>query len=50
MISPDRHHVLGAFRGTLAAALEEQLWAGLEADIGAFWETYEAANTSKDGV
>jgi hypothetical protein len=31
------------------AALEEQLWAVLEADIGAFWETYEAAKTSKDG-
>ena len=30
-------------------ALEEQLWAVLEADIGAFWETYEAAKTSKDG-
>jgi hypothetical protein len=29
--------------------LEEQLWAVLEADIGAFWETYEAAKTSKDG-
>jgi hypothetical protein len=31
------------------ATLEEQLWAVLEADIGAFWETYEAAKTSKDG-
>jgi hypothetical protein len=31
------------------AALEEQLWAVLEADIGAFWETYEAAKTSTDG-
>jgi hypothetical protein len=31
------------------AALEEQLWAVLEADIGAFWETYEAAKTGKDG-
>jgi hypothetical protein len=31
------------------AALEEQLWAVLEADIGAFWETYEAAKTSNDG-
>jgi Terminase small subunit len=31
------------------AALEEQLWAVLEADIGEFWETYEAAKTSKDG-
>jgi hypothetical protein len=30
-------------------ALEEQLWAVLEADIGAFWETYEVAKTSKDG-
>jgi len=30
------------------AALEEQLWAVLEADIGAFWETYEASKT-KDG-
>jgi hypothetical protein len=30
-------------------ALEEQLWAVLEADIGAFWETYEAAKTSKEG-
>jgi terminase small subunit-like protein len=30
-------------------ALEEQLWAVLEADIGAFWETYEAAKTGKDG-
>jgi Terminase small subunit len=29
--------------------LEEQLWAVHEADIGAFWETYEAAKTSKDG-
>src|SRR5262249_13505310 len=27
------------------AALEEQLWAVMEADIGAFWETYEAAKT-----
>src|SRR5215471_16031332 len=31
------------------AALEEQLWAVMEADIGAFWETYEAAKTGKDG-
>jgi hypothetical protein len=31
------------------AALEEQLWAVLEADIGAFWETYEVAKTSQDG-
>jgi Terminase small subunit len=31
------------------AALEEQLWAVHEADIGAFWETYETAKTSKDG-
>jgi Terminase small subunit len=31
------------------AALEEQLWAVLEGDIGDFWETYEAAKTSKDG-
>jgi len=31
------------------AALEEQLWAVLEADIGAFWETYETAKTSTDG-
>jgi hypothetical protein len=30
-------------------ALEEQLWAVVEADIGAFWETYEAAKTSTDG-
>jgi hypothetical protein len=30
-------------------ALEEQLWAVLEADIGAFWETYEAAETGNDG-
>jgi hypothetical protein len=30
-------------------ALEEQIWAALEADIGDFWETYEAAKTSKDG-
>jgi hypothetical protein len=30
-------------------ALEEQLWAVLQADIGAFWETYEAAKTGKDG-
>jgi hypothetical protein len=30
-------------------ALEEQLWAVLEADIGAFWETYEAAKTGRDG-
>jgi hypothetical protein len=30
-------------------ALEEQLWAVIEADIGAFWETYEVAKT-KDGV
>ena len=29
--------------------IEEQLWAVLEADIGAFWETHEAAKTSKDG-
>jgi len=25
------------------------LWAVMEADIGAFWETYEAAKTGKDG-
>ena len=31
------------------AALEEQLWAVLEADLGDYWETYEAAKTSKDG-
>jgi len=31
------------------ATVEEQLWAVLEADIGDFWETYEAAKTSKDG-
>ena len=31
------------------AALEEQLWAVLEADIGDFWEVYEAAKTSQDG-
>ena len=30
-------------------ALEEQLWAVLEGDIGDFWETYEAAKTGKDG-
>ena len=30
-------------------ALEEQLWSFAEADIGAFWETYEAAKTGKDG-
>jgi hypothetical protein len=30
-------------------ALEEQLWAVLEADMGDFWETYEAVKTSKDG-
>jgi hypothetical protein len=30
-------------------ALEEQLWAVLEADLGGFWETYEAAKTGKDG-
>ena len=30
-------------------ALEEQLWAVLEADIGDFWETYEAAKTDRDG-
>jgi hypothetical protein len=30
-------------------ALEEQLWAVHEADIGAFWETYEAAKTGKGG-
>jgi hypothetical protein len=35
--------------GEKRAALEEQLWAVLEADIGDFWETYEAAKTSKDG-
>src|SRR6516165_2628066 len=29
--------------------IEGQLWAIHEADIGAFWETYEAAKTSKDG-
>jgi hypothetical protein len=29
--------------------IEEQLWAIHEADIGAFWETYEAAKTSTDG-
>jgi hypothetical protein len=29
--------------------IEEQLWAVLEADIGDFWETYDAAKTSKDG-
>ena len=28
-------------------ALEEQLWAVLEADIGDFWETYEAGKTNK---
>jgi hypothetical protein len=30
-------------------ALEEQLWAVAEADIGAFWETYEVAKTGTDG-
>jgi hypothetical protein len=30
-------------------ALEEHLWAVHEADIGAFWETYEAAKTGKGG-
>jgi hypothetical protein len=30
-------------------ALEEQLWAIHEADIGQFWETYETAKASKDG-
>src|SRR5271169_1518216 len=30
-------------------ALEEQLWAVVEADIGAFWQTYEVAKTSTDG-
>jgi translation initiation factor 2 alpha subunit (eIF-2alpha) len=34
--------------GEKRATLEEQLWAVLEADIGDFWETYEAA-TNKDG-
>jgi hypothetical protein len=29
--------------------LEEQLWAVHEADIGAFWETYEAAKTDREG-
>jgi hypothetical protein len=29
--------------------LEEQLWAVHEADIGDFWETYEAAKTGTDG-
>jgi hypothetical protein len=29
--------------------IEGQLWAIHEADIGAFWETYEAAKTGKDG-
>ena len=29
--------------------IEAQLWAIHEADIGAFWETYEAAKTGKDG-
>jgi hypothetical protein len=32
------------------AALVEQLWAVLEADIGAFWETVEVAKTTKDGM
>src|SRR5262249_30348754 len=31
------------------AALEEMLWAIHEADIGQFWETYEAAKTGTDG-
>jgi Terminase small subunit len=31
------------------AALEEQLWSVLEADIGDFWETYEAAKVGKGG-
>jgi hypothetical protein len=30
-------------------ALEEQLWAVVEADIGAFWETYEVTKIGKDG-
>jgi hypothetical protein len=34
--------------GEKRVVLEEQLWAVLEADIGDFWETYEAAKTSKD--
>jgi hypothetical protein len=29
--------------------IEGQLWAIHEADIGAFWETYEVAKTSTDG-
>ena len=29
--------------------IEQQLWAVLEADIGEFWETYEATKVSKDG-
>jgi hypothetical protein len=35
--------------GEKRATLEEQLWAVLEADIGAFWETFETAKTNKDG-
>ena len=31
------------------AALGEQLWAVVEADIGAFWQTSETAKPSKDG-
>ncbi len=32
-----------------SAALEEQLWSVVKADIGAFWETYEVAKTGTDG-
>jgi hypothetical protein len=31
------------------AMLEEQLWSVMEADPGAFWETYEVAKTNRDG-
>jgi hypothetical protein len=31
------------------AALEEQLWAMLEADIGDFWEAHEVGKTNEDG-
>jgi len=30
-------------------ALEEQLWAVLEGDIGDFWEAYDVAKTNEDG-
>jgi hypothetical protein len=31
------------------AALEEQLWSVLEADIGNFWEAYDVAKTNEEG-